>query len=428
MATAASSGLQVSNHSYGYATGWYYDGADWYWFGDLSINTVEDYGFGFYDSEAQTWDQIAYDAPEYVIVKSAGNDRNDFGPGAGGGHYHWDGGWVWATDTHDPDGGSDMYDCVSWNGNAKNIITVGAVNDIPLGYTQPSDVVQTVFSSWGPCDDGRIKPDIVANGAGLYSCSDAGNASYITYSGTSMSSPNTSGSINLLIGHYEATHGSAKPRSATIKGVIIHTADEAGTNDGPDYQNGWGLMNTETAADIIAADVTQPMRIHEDDLSNGETDYYHFRVYTTKDLRVTIAWTDPPGTPPSPSLNPTTPMLVNDLDLRVVHVGSATTYYPWILDRANPGNAATTGDNSVDNMERIDVENASAGLYVVSVSHKGSLSSSQQYSIVCSEDLKPGQDEIPTLSNWGLIGLTVLFLIFGAYWIIRRRRALSEIA
>ncbi|NIM18779.1 MAG: S8 family serine peptidase [Candidatus Latescibacteria bacterium] len=425
MATAAAGGLRVSNHSYGYAAGWTQSGS-WYWFGDLSVSTVEDYGFGFYDSDVRLWDQIAYNAPNYLIVKSAGNDRNDFGPGAGGGHYHWNGGWVWATDNHDPDGGADMYDCVGWIGNAKNILAVGAINDIPGGYTAPGDVVQTSFSSWGPSDDGRVKPDIVANGAGLYSCSDAGNTSYTTASGTSMSSPNASGSINLLEDHYTAVKG-GQARSATMKAIVIHTADEAGANDGPDYQNGWGLMNTTSAADIIAADAFGLPHIRETALADGVTDYYHFTLASPQDLRITVAWTDPPGTPPPPSLNPSTPMLVNDIDVRVEHVPSTTTYYPWVLDRLNPGNAASQSDNSVDNIEMVDITSAQPGLYRVAVSHKGSLTNSpQQYSIVCTEGLALGPSPIPTLTEWGLIGLVVLLVILGVFMIAGRRKTAVE--
>ncbi len=424
MATAAAAGLRVSNHSYGYTAGWYYTGSDWYWFGELSISTVEDYGFGFYDSDTELYDQIAYGAPNYLIVKSAGNDRDDFGPGAGGGHYHWEGGWVWRTDTHDPDGGTDMYDCVAWLGNAKNILLVGAVIDIPGGYTAPGDVVLTSFSSWGPTDDGRIKPDIVANGAGLYSCTDAGNTSYASYSGTSMSTPNASGSINLLQDHYTAVKG-GQARSATMKAIVIHTADEAGPNDGPDYMNGWGLMNTESAADIIAADASGDPHITEATLLNSAVDNYSFSIASARDIRITIVWTDYPGTPPPPSLNPTTPMLVNDLDIRVEHVPTSTTHYPWILDGANPSNAATKGDNTADNVEMIDIENAMPGFYCVSVSHKGSLSpsGSQEYTIVCSEGVKEGCLNIPTLSEWGLIGLALLLLLFGAFMIVRLRRS-----
>ncbi|MBI4720355.1 MAG: S8 family serine peptidase, partial [Chitinivibrionia bacterium] len=400
MTTAASNGLLVSNHSYGSIAGWYYDGANWYWYGTTSISTTEDYGFGYYNATARQWDQIAYNAPNYLIVKSSGNDRSDDGPGPGGGHYYWNGGWVWGTATRDPDGGEDGYDCISYYGVSKNILTVGAVNDIPAGYTQPSDVVQTSFSSWGPADDGRIKPDIVGNGAGLYSCSNTNNTAYMTGSGTSASSPNVAGSINLLIRHYEAVK-SATPRSATMKAIVIHTADEAGENDGPDYQNGWGLMNTETAADLIA---DTPSQIIQDNLANGSTDQHNFTLSSSAELRATIVWTDPAGTVPPASLNPTAPMLVRDLDLRLQHVASGTIYYPWRLDGANPADAATKGDNAIDNVEVVDVHCAPAGEYIATVSHKGVLSASQNYSLCWST--KPGLDPCavdPTSIDFGSI-------------------------
>lgn len=383
MAAAAAESLTVSNHSYGYGAGWEYSDA-WYWFGWEPISMVEDYGFGFYDQSAADWDQIAYDAPYYTIVNSVGNDRNDFGPAPGDSHYVWDGfGWVWSTAVRDPDGGTDMYDCIPWMANAKNTLVVGAVEDIPGGWTAPGDVVITTFSSWGPTDDGRIKPDLVTNGYQLYSTLNTGDTDYATYSGTSMAAPNCSGSLNLLVRHYEATHGGVTPRSATMKAVLVKTADEAGSATGPDYEHGWGLMNTLTAAQLIQADAVDPPRIVEATLDNTEVHEYYINNTTSEDpIKMTLAWTDPPGTPPSASLNPTTPMLVNDLDVRMKHLATGTVYYPWILDPADPGDAATIGDNTRDNVEQIYVENPPLGWYEVTVTHKGALADPQDYSIV----------------------------------------------
>jgi hypothetical protein len=395
MASAAAAGMNVSNHSYGYATGWTLSGS-WYWYGDMSVSTVEDYMFGFYDDHTRDWDQIAYDAPYYTIVIAAGNDRDD---NATGGHYHWDGGWVWATDYHDPDGGSDGYDCLGSPSGAKNAMIVGAVRDITGGYSQPSDVILTSFSSWGPTDDGRIKPDIVANGYQLYSCTNTGNSDYIYLSGTSMATPNCSGSLNLLVRHYEATHGGATPLSSTMKAVVIQTADEAGSYTGPDYMFGWGLMNTLHSADVISDDASRPIIIDEDylaDVPGGDVDTLYFYSSGVDPLRLTLAWTDPPGTPPAPSLNPTTLMLVNDLDLRVKHLGTSTTYYPYVLDPSNPANAATTGDNYRDNVEQIYVASPPAGNYIVTISHKGNLTADQWYSLVSSVPMDAnGPDTTP---------------------------------
>ncbi len=389
MASAAASGMNVSNHSYGYGTGWYYDsyGGNWYWYGDVDVSAVEDYGFGFYSVEAQSWDQIAYDAPYYTICKSAGNDRNDYGPGAGGGHYYWDpdaGDWTWSNDTRDPDGGTDGYDCVSWNGTAKNILSVGAVYDISGGWTDSSDVVMSTFSGWGPTDDGRIKPDLVANGISLYSCMDGDDSDYGSLSGTSMSSPNLSGSLNLLVRYYEATHTGTTPLASTMKAVLIQTADEAGAYLGPDYMFGWGLMNTLKAAELIQDDSSTPGHILEESLANGATDEYYITSDGLGPIRVSLAWTDPPGTPPSPSLNPTTSNLVNDLDVRLERVATSTVYQPYVLNPSSPASAASTGDNSRDNSEQIYLESPVSGLYLVSVTHKGTLSSNQAYSLALS--------------------------------------------
>jgi hypothetical protein len=387
MASAAGSGARVSNHSYSRITGWRWDG-DWYWYGDKNISQTEDYGFGFYDEVTSEWDAIAYNAPYYTIVKSAGNDRDDTGPGPGGGHYVLHNGeWVWNTTTRDPDGGSTGYDCIAWYSTAKNIITVGAVYDISSGYSQPSDVQVVTFSSWGPCDDGRIKPDIVANGADLYSCTDGSNTSYGYISGTSMSTPNASGSINLLRDYYEQTHSNQAPLSSTMKALVIQTADESGSNPGPDYRHGWGLMNTRTGAQLIQADFYDPGYIIEDDIDNEETDVWNVYSDGTSPLRVTLAWTDPPGAPPAPAVDPPTPMLVHDLDLRLEHIVSLTMYYPYLLDPANPDNAATTGDNIVDNVEQVHIAEPAEGAYRIIVTNKGSLTARQDFSLVASSKM-----------------------------------------
>jgi hypothetical protein len=396
MATAAAGGMNVSNHSYEYLAGWSWCSGAWYWNGDVSVSAVEDYRFGFYSHTAHDWDEIAYNAPYYTIVKAAANDRNTVGPGPGGGHYAWDNAasaWVWSTVTRDPDGGADGYDCIPWLANAKNTVTVGAVDDIPGGYASPAGVVMSTFSNWGPTDDGRIKPDIVANGVSLYSCSDANNADYITISGTSMSSPNVSGSLNLLVRHYETTHSGVTPLSSTVKALIIETADEAGPNPGPDYMYGWGLMNTLKAAQLIGADAQNPGQIVEESLSlsTGETDQYTLSSNGSDPIRITICWTDPPGTPPAASLNPTNLMLVNDLDIRLQHVQSSTVYSPYVLNPASPSSAATTGDNFRDNVEQIYVASPPAGDYIVSVSHKGTLATEQHYSLSGSRPL----DQLP---------------------------------
>ncbi|MFC2170528.1 S8 family serine peptidase [Calditrichota bacterium] len=389
MAEAAVSGLNVSNHSYGIVTGWrrnWEEGGEWYWYGRFDISETEDYYFGFYSRESQDWDEIAYNAPYYLIFKSAGNDRRE-GAAAGTGHYvlGFDGEWEWSTTTRDRDGGADGYDCISHGGIAKNIITIGAIRDIPDGYDGADGVQMTGFSCWGPADDGRIKPDIVANGTGLYSTSYSADNEYVSYDGTSMSSPNAAGAANLLVQFYQETHNGNSPLSSTLKAVIIHTADECGNGEGPDYRFGWGLMNTLHSADVIHADDELGFIIQENELEDGETDVFRYQSDGTEPVVLTIAWIDPPADPADISLNPDDLMLVNDLDLRVVHDQSETTYYPYILSPGNPTANAERGDNFRDNVEKIYIADPEEGDYEITVNHKSVLENdSQTYSLVIS--------------------------------------------
>ena len=363
MASEAAAGALMSNHSYGYVRGW----ANGTWYGNPSISTQEDYLFGFYDANSQAWDQIAYDAPYYLICKSAGNDRNDCGNG-----------------TYPCDGAPDGYDCIGQQGIAKNIMTVAAVEDVAGGYGGPSSVVMSSFSSWGPADDGRIKPDISANGISLYSTDDDNDTDYTTLSGTSMSSPSVTGSLALLQQHFEDQNGTGNyMKAATLKALVINTADECGAADGPDYEFGWGLMNTQSAALKITEDQSTDV-ISEHILNDGSTFTRDVLALGTEPLKVTIVWTDPPGTPVSPQLDPITPMLVNDLDLSIADL--STTYYPWKLDRDNPSNPATNaGENDVDNVEVIYIANPVAGNYTITVDHDGTLSGgSQAFSMILS--------------------------------------------
>ncbi|MCF8348449.1 MAG: S8 family serine peptidase, partial [Bacteroidales bacterium] len=368
MATEAANGNQLSNHSYGWVRGWYWNGSANVWNGDPAISTDEDYRFGFYDYSARDWDEIAVNAPYYLIVKSAGNDRGDSGDGS-----------------YPPDG---PYDCIPQRGISKNILTVGAVDDIPGGYSSPSGVNLAGFSSCGPADDGRIKPDIVANGIGLISTYSSADDAYTSSSGTSMSAPATTGSLALLLQHYENVKGAgAKMRSATLKALVLHTADEAGANDGPDYEFGWGLLSTRKAADKITEDQTTDV-ISEHLLANGESFTREITTTGISPLRVTIVWTDPPGTPPAASLDPANAMLVNDLDLCLTE--STNTYYPWKLDKDNPEVAATrAGENNVDNVEMVDIDSPTAATtYTIVVDHDGTLASPQAFSMIISGDIE----------------------------------------
>jgi hypothetical protein len=410
MLQAAENGLRISQHSYGAIAGWLFgdfSGDDgWHWFGDPDISETEDYHFGFYESSAQTWDQIAHSEPHYLIFRSAGNDRG-LGPSPGADHhyFHPDSGWVYSNTTRDLDGGSDGYNSISYTALAKNIVTVGAVN---------SSEEMASFSGWGPTDDGRIKPDVVAKGVSVFSSSASSDSAYSTMDGTSMSGPMVSGSSGVLYEHYNDLHPGELMLSSTLKGLIIHTADDMiSGNPGPDYRYGWGLMNTEKAAEVITKNAAaNGALIYESDLMSGAQYSLDFEATGSEPLKATIVWTDVPGPLPPVSLNPTDLILVNDLDMRLFDSDS-TFFYPYILDQDNPADSATTGDNFRDNVEVVFIENPDSNeAFTLTIDHKGSLSGGKQsFSLIVTganitglDDYDISADEIvyPTSNICGL--------------------------
>jgi subtilisin family serine protease len=375
MIQAAANGAIASNHSYGRPTGWVFHTNQWWWYGDTRISQTIDYKFGYYSEETRVRDEITYLAPFYLQVHASGNDRIDVGPAQGEEHNvfnHDLGLWVKSTDPRERDGGADGFDCISTLVLGKNVLTVGSVADV-VEYSGPESVILSEFSSTGPTDDGRIKPDVVANGQSLLSTWVDSNTSYAGLTGTSMAAPTITGSLGLLQQLNKRLYGSYM-RAATLRGLVIHTTREAGQHPGPDYRHGWGLANIEAAARIIPEKGNNTL-IEERNLVQNTVPTYTKTVYATgqQPLVVTLAWSDVPGTPLEPSLNNRTPLLVNDLDVRVTRLSDGQVFYPWKLDPTNPAAPATNGDNLVDNVEKIQINVPQPGQYQIVVSHKGTI-------------------------------------------------------
>jgi len=387
------SNLLLSNHSYGIISGWSFNAGmnRWEFYG--RPKEQEDYKFGYYSTDAQLLDSIAYNAPNYLIVKAAGNNRGENGPAVGDVYYRFDSLNQMVNAGNRPLGISDnnSYNTIPWDGNAKNILTVGAIEGIPSGYTRKDDARIAYFSNFGPTDDGRIKPDLVADGVDILSSISTSNTSYALSSGTSMSTPNVTGSLLLLQEYYSKLKPAQFLRSATLKGLAIHTADEAGPSDGPDYQYGWGVLNVEKAATVLTAAIpsnnasTSNHLVYENNLVNGNTASYTVIASGVGPLVATISWTDPKGPVDITNvLNNPARKLVNDLDIKILKGTKA--YLPWVLDPVNPDNPAVKGDNVLDNIEKVYVDSAVPGqTYTIIVSHKGNLQRGQQpYSLIVS--------------------------------------------
>lgn len=336
---AAANGLLLSNHSYGIMT-----------------DRVPDWYFGSYIKVAQDWDKIMYNAPYYLMVTAAGNaqKRGDnespiFGDAAQG------------------------YDVLLGFTLAKNGITVAAANTEIDREGQLKKAQVSAYSSFGPVDDGRVKPDLAGDGSALVSTSAQSNSSYDTSSGTSMATPGVTGSLLLLQQYHEQLYGQFM-KAATLKGLALHTADDVDA-PGPDYTMGWGVLNAKRAAEALwNKDYSTLM--NEDVLEEGETITFTVEALGEGPLSLSLSWTDPASEHLNRGvLNDTTKALVNDLDVRITKEG--VTYYPYVLNPKHPSDAAVQGNNRVDPFERIDVPNAK-GTYTVTISHKGILKEGHQ--------------------------------------------------
>lgn len=383
MALSAADGLTTSAHPYSETAGWTNNsslcGTGWTWYSVESVNSTKAYQFGYYDSLAHKIDFISYLAPNYLVVKAAGNQRG-VGP-ASQPTKHWkpvgsacveD-----LTSVRQLNGGQDGYESINSAAVAKNILVVGGVESSTNNFQDLSTIQPIVGSGFGPTDDGRIKPDIVAPASNIYTATSDSNSAYANAGGTSAATAIVAGSIALIREHYQNLNADTLT-SASIRALLAQTADDIGAA-GPDYKTGWGLLNTERAVRFISVNHTSAGNVVLKDttISNSERIQFDFVHTSNQPLIATIAWTDPEGNPPVNGDDPTDIILVNDLDLQISDPTSAS-HFPWKLDRNNPSAFAIRGVNNVDNIEQVFIENAESGTYTLTISHKNTLQSGSQ--------------------------------------------------
>lgn len=227
---------------------------------------------------------------------------------------------------------------------AKNVLTVGAVDTL---------YAAAAFSSRGPVNDGRLKPEIMATGYNVFSTRHF--FSYGQMSGTSMASPIVAGAATILNEQYRKFNGGALPQAALIKAVMCNTAEDLG-NRGPDFTFGFGNLNARRAAETIENNrfwlsTTTPA-------TNTIT-----VPAGARRLKVMLYWNDTAAAPNAAST------LVNDLDLTVTAPGNIT-HLPLIL---NPSPAfvdsnAVEGVDRINNIEQVIIDSPLAGNYDINVS------------------------------------------------------------
>jgi PKD repeat protein len=280
-----------------------------------------------YTTATETVDQQIYENPTLMHVFSAGNSNGaDCGYGAGN---------QWGNIT----GGHKQ---------AKNSIATGNLN---------SDGSLVGSSSRGPAHDGRIKPDICANGQDYVAAYP--DNTYQGFGGTSGAAPGIAGTMATLYQAFRELNNGIDPESALIKACILNTANDLG-NKGPDFRYGWGHVNARRAVEVLENETWLNDEIDQ----AGANSHDIILPDNVLELRVMLYWSDPAASVM------TNKALVNNLDLQVV---SPTTgaKLPLILDPtpdpASLDAVAVPGVDDLNNVEQVYLENPEAGTYTVEV-------------------------------------------------------------
>lgn len=323
--------------------------------------------FGQYTAETEDIDQFLWNHKDSIILYSASNSGRD----------------------GNSNGVIDA-DSLASQACAKNCITVGASenNRMAGGYNPntygglwpgdyPANPIRddrvsddpeglVAFSSRGPTDDGRIKPDVVAPGTnilsarssastsaswGLLPAADPNRPFYKYMGGTSMSTPLTAGTVALIRQFLRKVHLHT-PSGALLKALLLHgahalagqyTPSEAGTP--PNNDQGWGRVDLRNS---IMPDYPVKLEFRDnaaDAVATGEQRNYTFQVVnTTVPFRATLVWTDSPATPAAGGL-------VNRLRLSV----------------SAPNGTTTQGNPSNNNVQQVVINTPQAGTYTVRV-------------------------------------------------------------
>lgn len=262
--------------------------------------------------------------------------------------------------------------------HAKNVIAVGSTGDNFGGVSWEE---MSGFSSRGPSDDGRIKPELVAPGSLVRSATSVqggwiyGNSmgtSYGSLSGTSMSCPGAAGSAAVLWEYYRVNMGT-DPTPEMAKAIMINGATEMAAYKVPGPEQGFGRVNLTTSL-LETTDRQQVWFDRPADLATDDEWTYTFAVGDTGEpFAVTLAWTD------EPAASGASKILVNDLDLYVVDPDGNIL---WGNAMANNGTSITGGTaDSMNNVEKVKVVDPKRGYYEVHVVGKNIPSGTQDFAL-----------------------------------------------
>jgi serine protease AprX len=352
---------------------------------------------GEYTIDAQAVDQFVWDHRDMTILFSAGNAGVDS---------NWDG-YVDQDSIGSP---ASAKNCIT-SGASDNVRDSGGYNpgglcwtwwqcwplDFPMNPTRDDRISDTqeelaAFSSRGPTDDGRRKPDVVAPGTNIVSARShyasgtlwgVYNAEYLYSGGTSMSNPLIAGAATLVREYYVEGQGHT-PSAALVKATLTNSAvdvigygnsGQEGGQPVPNNHEGWGRVD-------VGAATSGERRFRDGHgvITGGSQLYFYEIDASAIPLKVTLAWSDYPGSLPTGGT-------VNNLDLVVVSPGG-TQYRGNSF--SNGWSVPGGGADNVNNVESVYIQNPQVGLWTVRVEGANVPQGPQPFALVLTGSFGPG--------------------------------------
>lgn len=318
--------------------------------------TVQNHSYGtgienYYGADAAAYDASTISNPSLLHVFSAGNSGDKLSTS---GPYAGIPGFANLT------GSFKM---------AKNIITVGAIDSL---FNIAS------LTSKGPAHDGRVRPELVAFGQ----------------DGSSGAAALVSGTALLLQQAFRERNNGVLPPSALVKSILLNSADDVGPV-GLDFSSGYGNLNAYKAMQSLVNN-----QYFSGSIEQGQQQTFQLQLPSdVRRLTITLCWNDPPA-----NANDNR-SLINDIDLRLLHPVSVTSWQPWVLNSFPHADSLNQlpvrKKDSLNNTEQITVDQPAAGTYNLEIAGHGIPSGSQPYYITYQWDsINQFRWQYPTASDY----------------------------